>query len=99
MIINENKGPNGKKGKLSQIWIRPNMALGKSHFFGIEARASGGEKEKERKEEEKKKKKKKSRYGNYLCMELYGILVWKFGTLVWKLFGLLVWKYHKYLIV
>ena len=61
--------------------------LRKISFFGIEARASDGEKEKERKEEEKKKKKKKK--------SKYGILVWKFGTFVWnscmELFGIHVW--------
>ena len=85
--MNENEGSNGKKGKLSQIWIRPNMALGKSHFFGIEARASGGEKEKERKEKEKKKRRRinpgmetirgwncmEFLFGNFLCD------VWNFG--------------------
>ena len=79
MRINENEGPNGKKGKLSQMWIRPNMALGKSHFFGIEARALRWEKRREeekkkrrrreeekkkRREEEEEKKEKKSRFGN-----------------------------------
>ena len=63
MRINENEGPKGKKRKLSQIWIRPNMALGKSHFFGfVKARALRRKKrireEEERKEEEKEKKSK-----------------------------------------
>ena len=50
----KNEGPNGKKGKLSQIWIRPNMALGKSQFFlALKLGLYGGRRdEKKRRREE-----------------------------------------------
>ena len=60
----------------------------------MKARALRRRREGERREEEKKKKderkkrmRRKARYGNYSCMELYGILVWKFGTFVWIMYG------------
>ena len=98
MRINENEGPNGKKGKFSQIWIRPNMDLDKSFFFFfcIDARAFGGEKRRRR---EEKKRKRRRNPGLEISYVMYGVIVWKFGTLVWKLFGLLVWKYHKSLLI
>ena len=41
-----------KNGKLSQIWIRPNMALGKSHFFlALKLGLYGGRREEKRREE------------------------------------------------
>ena len=80
-----------KNGKLSQIWKRPNMALGKSYFFlALKLGLYGGRREEKRREEEKKRrrreenKRKRRRRKNpgleqLLCLELlYGTHVWKY---------------------
>ena len=62
-----------------------------SHFFGIEARVSGGEKEKERKEEEKKKRGKKKRLRRRRNPGMETIRVWNSCLEIWN-FGLeIVW--------
>ena len=90
MRINENEGPNGKKGKFSQIWIRPNMALAKSHFFlALKLGLPVGR----RKREKKKRIRRRRNPGMetirvWNCMEfLFGSLDLWFGNCLDYLYG------------